>query len=164
MCDDTTFNYFLNSNEGFIKFDITPDRRELKKFPLINHEGEPWRILGGIYISKFAKTIIEKNKNKISGFILDSTFRALPSFVTAIIMASIYNVGVPLAFSFSLTESEEIYQRIYDNFNTKLSINLSKFIFESDQGRSLNSFFEENSIYNLVCNRNLLVSLKKKYF
>ena len=75
-------------------------------------------------------------------------------------MASIYNVSVPL--SFSLAESEEIYQRIYDNLNQKLSINLSKFIFESDQGRSLNSFVEANSIYSLVCNRYLLVSLKKK--
>lgn len=82
--DDTSFNYFLDSNEVSIKFVITPDRRELKKFPLIDHEGEPWRIISGIYISKFAKTIVEKNRNIISGFLLDSTFRALPSFVTAI--------------------------------------------------------------------------------
>lgn len=31
--DDTSFNYFLDSNEVSIKFVITPDRRELKKFP-----------------------------------------------------------------------------------------------------------------------------------
>lgn len=72
-----------------------------------------------IYISKDAKLNIEKNEKIISGFLLDSTFRAIPSFVTAIIMASIYNVGVPLAFSFSVSESEEIYQKNFDGFKKK---------------------------------------------
>lgn len=71
---------------------------------------------------------------------------------------------MPLAFSFSLTESEEIYLRIYDKFHKELSIDLSDFIFESDQGRSLCTFFEKNSIHNSVCNRLLLVSLKKNIF
>lgn len=79
-------------------------------------------------------------------------------------MGSIYNVGVPLAFSFAITESEEVYQRIYDTFLKKLSIDLSKNIFESDQGKALNTFFTKNSIKNLVCNRHLLVSLQKNIF
>lgn len=79
-------------------------------------------------------------------------------------MGSIYNVGVLLAFSFAITEFEEVYQRIYDTFLKKLSIDLSKYIFESDQGRALNTFFTKNSIKNLVCNRHLLVSLQKNIF
>lgn len=161
---DTSFDAFKKSFDGYVKFDIAHDSPELRKFPIIDYNDEKWRILGGIYISNYASTIIEKNSKIISGFLLDTTFRALPSFVTAILMASIYNVGVPIAFSFSLTESEEIYQRIYDTFYQKLMIDLSKYKFESDQGKALKAFFIKNKIQNLVCNRHLLVSLKKNIF
>lgn len=79
-------------------------------------------------------------------------------------MVSIYNVGIPLAFSFSVTESVEIYQRIYDGFKNNFSIDLSDFIFESDQGKSLQSFFEQNNIKNIVCIRHLLSNLMKIQF
>lgn len=159
---DTTFDIFKKSFDGYMKFDICKDCSHLSKFPLITYEDEKWRILGGIYISNFASSIIELNqKKKISCFLLDTTFRALPAFVTSILMVSIYNVGIPIAFSFSLSENEEIYQRIYKTFKKKLSIDLSKYLFESDQGTALISFFTKNNFKNFVCNRHLLVSLKK---
>lgn len=161
---ETNFETFKNSFDGYISFDIAHDDPHLKRFPIIDHKGEKWRIVGGIYISNLASDILNENPDKISGFLLDSTFRAIPKFVTAIIMASIYNVGVPLAFSFSVSESEQIYQRIYNFFQSKLNINLSQYVIESDQGKALNSFFSINNIENIVCNRHLLLSLKKTIF
>lgn len=79
-------------------------------------------------------------------------------------MVSIFNVGIPIAFSFSLTENEQIYQLIFDTFDKKLSINLSEYFFESNQGTALQSFFTKNKIKNFVCNRHLLVSLKHNIF
>lgn len=57
-----------------MKFDISQDYPQLGKFPLINYDDENyeeknWRILGGIYISNFASTIIELNRQKISCFL-----------------------------------------------------------------------------------------------
>ena len=102
-------NAFKKSFDGYMRLDISKDCSQLNQFPLIDYEDEDWKILGGIYISNLASSILELNQNKISCLLIDTTFRALPIFVTVILMVSIYNVGVPIAFSFSLTENEQIY-------------------------------------------------------
>lgn len=71
-------------------------------------------------------------------------------------MLSIYDDEIPLAFSFLTTECEQIYP--------KLNIDLSNFLFESDQGKSLKSFYGKSKIENIVCIRHLLANLRKKPF
>lgn len=59
---DTSFDAFKKSFDGYVKFDIAHDSPELRKFPIIDYNDEKWRILGGIYISNYASTIIEKKQ------------------------------------------------------------------------------------------------------
>lgn len=77
-------------------------------------------------------------------------------------MVSVYNVGIPLAFSFSWSENDKIYQRIYDMFLNELAIDLSIFLFESDQGKAFVSFSNHNNIENIVCIRHFLSNLKRE--
>ena len=52
-------------------------------------------------------------------------------------MVSSFNVGIPIAFSFGLSEDTKIYQLLIDKFTELFDIDLKSFIAESDQGSAL---------------------------
>lgn len=108
--ESITYENFIESYKGYFILHVTNDHQLLKKLTIINDDDVNLRILGGLIISKVTKLLIENNIIIISGFLLDSTFRVIPSYVTALIMISVYNARILLAFSFSATECEEIFQ------------------------------------------------------
>ena len=87
--------------------------------------------MGGIYISNYASTIIEKNSKIISGFLLDTTFRALPTFVTAILMASIF--------------TKNKIQNLVCNRHLLVSLKSNKFL-------KPNNFFSDDDFRVLIIN------------
>lgn len=46
------------------------------------------------------------NKDKINGTLMDTTFNLMPNYLTSILMLSSFNLGIPMGFSFGLTEKK----------------------------------------------------------
>lgn len=90
---------FFEDNEGYIKFLISEKKRTDEAKTIIKDDGE-FSILSGIYISPFAKSIFsDLNCHLVDGLLMDTTWKAMPYYVTSILMASICNVGVPAYIS-----------------------------------------------------------------
>jgi hypothetical protein len=68
---------------------------------------------------------------------LDTTWRVLRQYVTAILMAVYRNVGIPHGFAFAVAETVELYQEHYTAFERLFTIDLRRYILESDQGSAL---------------------------
>jgi hypothetical protein len=79
-------------------------------------------------------------------------------------MASVMNVGVPLAFAFGSSEDKTLYARHFDAFEAHVGIKLNQFVIESDQGSALNAICSEKGMTHLACLRHLLASLKTKMY
>lgn len=142
---------------GYIKFDIQESSQK-RKLVQISHEGKRYYVLGGVYISPLAKSILQAG-DTIKGILLDTTWRVMPMYVTSIIMGASMNIGIPLGFSFGSTEDKKLYEKHFAAFEEQTGINLAKFTIESDQGSALKSICEEKFVTHLACLRHLLVSL-----
>ena len=79
-------------------------------------------------------------------------------------MASICNVGIPLAFSFGPGEDKTIYKMFYDIFKEVIDIDLTKYTIESDRGSSLMALAADLDMEHLSCNHHMLRSLKSTEF
>ena len=53
---------------------------------------------------------------------MDSTWKTISGYVTSILMASICNVGIPLAFAFGPSESKELYDMFYSSFDKTINV------------------------------------------
>lgn len=139
---------------GYLSIDLEKTyfkRRKLIKF--IHEDAEYFIITGGIYVTPYAQSILTQFSEKINGLLLDTTWKVLPFYVCSILMATIKNTGIPLAFSFGLSETKSLYNRHFDYFSKQFDINLEKFTFESDQGPDLISVFEERKVNHVLCLR-----------
>lgn len=136
-----SFEILKENINGYLLFDI--QKSNIKKRLAKYKEGKTeYYITGGIYISLFAQSLINDNSSEIGGFLLDTTWKCLPYYVTSILMVSIKNTGIPVSFSFGHRENTQLYERHFPMFESKLGIHLEKYIFESDQETSLKSIFE----------------------
>lgn len=142
---------------GYVHLDIQKSKikRRLSK---AKYKDEIFYIIGGIFVSPFAKSILENNQ--VNSILLDTTFKVLPYYHTSILLASIKNTGVPLSFSFGSSEDKSLYMRHFDTFKKILNIDLTSYKFLSDQGTALIAVFNDLHIKHMACLRHLLVSLK----
>lgn len=92
--------------------------------------------------------------------LLDTTWRCLPYYVTSILMSCVYNVGLPLSFSFGNSEDKPIYNYHFNSFKKLFNIELEQFIFESDQGPALKGVFKDRKIQHCFCMRHFLHNLQ----
>jgi hypothetical protein len=99
--------------------------------------------------------------NEIDGLIMDTTFRVMRQYYTAILGAASHNVGIPLAISFGPRESVEPYYTFYQVFNREFEIILKDHILESDQGLALKAVGARHP-RRLFCLRHVLKSLHTK--
>lgn len=95
--------------------------------------------------------------------LLDTTWRALPYYVTSILMASSFNTGLPLSIAFGHSENRNLYENHFNVFNNYFNVSLENFKFESDQGSSLKSLFLSKKIDYCICFRHFLNNLKMNY-
>jgi hypothetical protein len=132
------------------------------EFELIHSQGESYSILHGWYIAPWARDIL--TKNSIDGLLLDTTWRVMRDYVTVILMAVLYNVGIPIALAFGPGETTELYEQIYEAFQNRFGIDLGTFPLESDQGSALATLCRKHQQIHLLCLRHFLVSLKQRRF
>ena len=149
--------------KGYVFFDI--QKSNIKhRLAKIQHEDEMYYIIDWIYISLYARSILEDNSEYVNGILLDTTFKVLPYYLTSILLVSIKNTGIPISFSFGPSEDKSIYLRHFETFKKVLHVDLTSYKFLSDQGSALISVFTKFKIKHMFCLRHLLVSLKKSKY
>ena len=153
---------FKRDAQGYIKFILTDELSD--SFDSIIVDGNKYSVVNGIYITPYTVSILKNNPTILNGLMLDTTWKVMYNYVTSILVASVCNVSVPLGFSFGKSETKDEYQLLFSFFKSKLNIDLSNYIIESDQGSALKSVCSDNSCIHLACLRHLLVSLKYDEF
>ena len=149
---------------GYLHLDI--QKKVVKKrLPEITYKdahgnAEQYYIVSGVYISPWARSILHDNEEFIFDYLLDTTWKIMFQFVTSILMASSYNVGIPLGFGFGKGEEKQLYMKLLQAIQTQLDIQLKNKVIESDQGSALKALAKELEIINIAYLRHLLVSLK----
>jgi hypothetical protein len=121
-------------------------------------DGVEFSVLSGFWVSPYAASIL--TENEIDGLIMDTTFKVLRQYHTAILIAVIRNVGIPLAYSFGPQETVELYDEFYKVFQEQLGINLTQYILLSDQGAALKKVRERHPLH-VFCLRHVLKTLSK---
>ena len=152
----------MREAQGFLKFRVT--EQSSGEFDTMNINNKKYFIIDGVYISPYVHSILKDNDRIVDGMMLDTTWKLMHNYVTSILIASVCNVSVPLGFSFGKAETKEEYMLLFSFFKSKLDIDISTYIFESDQGSALRSVCAENSSTHLACLRHLLVTLKYDEF
>jgi hypothetical protein len=114
-------------------------------FEMVTRGEMCYSILRGWYISPWVASIL--TRNPIDGILLDTTWRVLRQYMTAILMAvddcrwlSMAvdgNVGVPLGIAFGTAETVALYEQFYTALDQFFQLDLSQYIMESDQGPAL---------------------------
>jgi hypothetical protein len=92
---------------------------------------------------------------------MDTTFRVIRQYYTAILIAVSCNVGIPLAISFGLRESIELYDTVYQIFDRGFETKLKDYILEFDQGSAMKAVGVRHPRH-LFCLRHMLKSLHTK--
>jgi hypothetical protein len=126
---------------------------------LFEKDGRSYAVISGYWVSPKARSILQNHN--IDGIILDTTFKVMSRYHTAILIAVFHNVGIPLAFSFGPRESFELYDRFYTVFQEEFQIDLTQYILESDQGSALKKVGARHPRH-LFCLRHVLKSLHDK--
>ena len=106
--------------------------REKDDLPTINIDGNKYTIIDGIYISPLIESLFNEHEELIDGLLMDTTWKVINKYVTSILMVTIRNVGVPIAFTFGSAEDKKLYNTFIKQFQTLFNINLKRFIVESD--------------------------------
>ena len=109
--------------KGYLKL-VVQQQNGLRRLAKVEHEGINMSTL-------------------IQGFMLDTTWHIMPYYVTSILMASSFNIGVPLAFSFGHGETRNIYTELLGTLHDQLNYSFEQKIIESDQGSALKSAINE---------------------
>lgn len=122
------------------------------------HEGNERSIMSGFWVQTQAPSIL--TDNEIDGLIMDTTFKVLRLYHTAILVAVSHNVGIPIALSFGPAENIALYDSFYTAFDA-LGINLRGWILESDQGWALKAVGRRHPRH-LFCLHHVLRALDKK--
>lgn len=108
------FETLVKKTEGYMFFHLVKHNNTKKKLDTFKIKDDIYYILGGTYISPFACSLVE---NKIvDGMMLDTTFSIIQNYYTSIPTLVIQNAGVPIGFTFGLTENEKIYSEFFKRF------------------------------------------------
>ena len=142
---------------GYLLFNIIPTGEKRRNYPKISYKSENWYIISGMYILPYAKSLVEDNQ--INGYLLDTTFLIMSYFDTSIIMASIFNTGMALGYSFTRTGESKSFNLLFDNLNSKCGISFDKKVIETDQGTALSSTITAHEMIHLKCLRHILKKL-----
>jgi hypothetical protein len=110
-------------------------------------------VLSGVWLSASAAATLVNNE--IDGLILDTVFKVIKQYHTAILLAIIHNVGLPLGFSFGPQESIDLYDHFYTTFRDELEIDLTSSVLLLDQGTALKAIGRRHPLH-LFCLRHLL--------
>lgn len=162
--EQINFQRFKNINEGYMYLNLSENNNTKRKLDKMTVNDKEYFILGGIYITPVASSLV--CESRVSGMMLDTTWKLLQNYVCSIPALIIHNVGVPIGFTFSLIEDAAIYTdffRIFEN-SYGFSINDVIQIVESDQGPALKSAIKELDLKQILCLHHLKVSLKKTAF
>ena len=74
------------------------------------------------------------NENlQINGYILDSTWKVVSKYVTSILMASVVNPSLPIAFAFGKGETIDLFNKLLKTTSKKLNLSFKGKVMESDQ-------------------------------
>jgi hypothetical protein len=144
---------------GLLGLNLSEPSSRDKRLQSFTHSDHEWSILSGYWVSPFAESILRDHE--IDGLIMDTTFRVMSRYYTAILVAVIHNVGVPLAISFGPRETVELYDTFYQVFNAEFGVDLRQYILESDQGSALKAVGALHPRH-LFCLRHVLKSLHAK--
>lgn len=159
------FHSFEELNDGGIKgyFNLILEQAVThKKLQTFSIDDNSYYILAGVHVLQNAYSIFHENPElQIDGFVLDTTWRVTPNYVTSILNACFLNTSLPIAFAFGSGETKYLYDILLQTTESQLNINLSDSILESDEGPALKSICEERSIMQLKCTRHFLEKLKK---
>ena len=153
---------FTQSTSGFLNLTLAK-YNERDNLPKIKVNNEFYTILDGIYISPFVLSLFKEREDVIHGLLMDTTWKIINKFVTSILMVSICNVGFPIAYAFGPAEDKLLYEKFITQFKDLFSIDLKRYIVESDQGSALKSVCDDFKAH-IACLRHFLVSLKSKPF
>jgi len=153
----TTEKKFMKYCEGFLKLYVSAHLNGKKVH--ISVDEREFSIISGIYVSPYAEEIFKNNKNIIDGILMDTTWKLIPCYVTSILMLSICNVGIPVAFCFGDSENTELYDMFFKVFKENYYIDLSTFVIESDQGKALSAICSKYKCKHIGCLKHLITSL-----
>ena len=78
-------------------------------------ETKKYYIKSGVYISPWVQSLLTDNDDLIQGYLLDTTWKIMSSYVTSIMMGSSYSVGIPLAFAFGRSEEKKTISKTHRN-------------------------------------------------
>jgi hypothetical protein len=96
---------------------------------------------------------------------MDTTWNVMGQYVTAMLMAVFFNVGIPLALAFGPGETTELSSMFDASVLEPFQIDLSNYVMESDQGSALEAIAHEHHPgRHLLCLRRFLSGLKIKRF
>ena len=144
---------------GYFKFEL--QRKVVKKkLPTFIKNDIQYYILSGVYIFPQSFTLFQ-NDFQYKGFILDTTWRILPYFVTSILTVCFKNSSLPIGFVFGHGETIKSYSFLLETIEEKLNISFKKEKLESDQGSALQSIVKKFDFKYLACLRHFLCSIKK---
>ena len=151
------------SNNGvncYIKIQIQPKVTE-KRIQRYVFEDKEYHIISGTFILPQAKSLLENQNIIIDGFLLDTTWRIMPYYVTSILTACFMNTSLPIAYAFGHGETKDLYSFLLKTVESQINVKFKGKVFESDQGPSLKSLFKEWGIIHLCCIRHFFHNLKK---
>jgi hypothetical protein len=118
-------------------------------FEMVTRGGIRYSILPGWYISPWAASVL--TRNPMDGILLDTTWRVLRQYLTAIVMAVYGNVGVPLAIAFGIAETVALDEQFYTALDQLFQLDLSQYIMETDQGPALCALCTRHQQRHLLC-------------
>lgn len=119
-------------------------------------------INSGVFILNKAFSLFHNNSNlTIGGFILDTTWWAIPNYVTSILNVCFRNSSLPVAFAFGGGETIYLYDLLLQTVQDHLNIEFEGKYLESDEGSALHSICDKYSMIQLSCLRHFLEKLKK---
>lgn len=145
---------------GYFKFELQP-KTVKKKLPTFIEDDIEYYITSGVYIFPQSFSLFENDSFNYHGFILDTTWRILPYFVTSKITVSFKNTILPIGFVFGHGETIKSYTFLLKTIEKKLNISFERKILESDQGGALLSIAKSFKFQHLTCLRHFLYGLKK---
>ena len=141
-----------------LKLEQMKVHKRLQTYEVDNVE---YYIHSGVFIFPKAYDLLQNYKDSINGFILDTTWKILPLYVTSILAACFANTSVPIGFAFGTGETKKLYKFLISTIEEKLQYSFKGVILESDQGGSLRSLSIEYSMLHLLCYRHFIANLKK---
>jgi hypothetical protein len=119
----------------------------------IIHNDIEFYVLSGVWVSSVGAAVI--CNNEIDRLVMDTTFRFIQQYHTAILLTLIHNVGFPLVFSFGPPECIKLYDRFYTAFRDEINVDLSQYILLSDQGAAVKVIGRRHP-WHFPCLRHLL--------